>query len=294
MQELGAFDAIFMGAFGDPRVPDMAHAKEILLGARFELDLYVNHRPTRLYHPALSPIKGVESLELTIFRENTEGLYAGHGGIFKKGTPDEVATQEEINTRKGVERICRHAFRFAHERGLRKVLMADKSNVLRFGGDLWQRVFFALAKEYPGIEASHMFVDALCMQLVRRPSDFQVIVTNNMFGDIITDLAAGISGGLGLAPSANVNPESRRAMFEPVHGSAPKYAGQDVANPFGALLSLALLLDWVSLAEAGAALEQAVADCVAAGDTTKDLGGSLGTRAAGGAVLRRLEAAKLG
>jgi 3-isopropylmalate dehydrogenase len=292
MQELAAFDAIFMGAFGDPRVPDMAHARAVLLGARFELDLYVNQRPTRLYHPSLTPLKGVERLEFTIFRENTEGLYAGCGGIFKKDTADEVATQEDINTRKGVERICRHAFEHAKKYGLRKVLMADKSNVLRFAGDLWQRVFFSLAKEYPGIEASHMFVDALCMQLVKRPQDFEVIVTNNMFGDILTDLAAGLVGGLGVAPSGNVNPETGRGMFEPVHGSAPKYAGQDVANPCGALLSAALMLEWIGFGSAGRALEAAVADSIAAGETTRDLGGQLGTRAAGAAVLKRLEAAQ--
>jgi 3-isopropylmalate dehydrogenase len=291
MDELAEFDAVFMGAFGDPRVPDMAHAREILLGARFELDLYVNHRPSKLYHPSLTPLRSVEKLEFTIFRENTEGLYAGCGGVFKKGTPEEIATQEEINTRRGVERICRYAFEFARRNGLRRVLMADKSNVLRYGGDLWQRVFFGLAKDYRELEASHMFVDALCMQLVRRPQDFEVIVTSNMFGDILTDLAAGLVGGLGVAPSGNVNPETRRAMFEPVHGSAPKYAGQDLANPFGALLSAALMLDWIGCADAGRTLEWAVAGCIADGETTRDLGGSLGTRAAGDAVLRRLEQA---
>ncbi len=291
MEELGAFDAIFMGAFGDPRVADMAHAKAILLGARFELDLYVNHRPTKLYAPRLSPLKGVETLDFTIFRENTEGLYAGCGGVFKKGTPDEVATQEEINTRKGVERICRHAFEYAKQKGHTKVLMADKSNVLRFAGDLWQRCFFNLAKEYPGIEASHMFVDALCMQLVKKPQEYQVIVTNNMFGDIITDLAAGLVGGLGVAPSGNYNPQTGRAMFEPVHGSAPKYAGKDVANPAGALLSTALMLEWVGFAKAGEALEKSVAEAIAAGETCKDLGGTLGTAASGDAVLKRLEKA---
>ena len=293
MAELGEFDAIFMGAFGDPRVPDMAHAKEILLGARFELDLYVNHRPTKLYAPHLTPLKGVETLDFTIFRENTEGLYAGCGGVFKKGTADEVATQEEINTRKGVERICRHAFEFAKKKGLKKVLMADKSNVLRFAGDLWQRVFFGLAKDYPEITASHMFVDALCMQLVKKPQEYEVIVTNNMFGDIITDLAAGLVGGLGVAPSGNVNPQTGRGMFEPVHGSAPKYAGKDVANPAGAFLSAALLLEWIGFEKAGLALERAVADCVAAGESCKDLGGMLGTRAAADAMLKRLEQAPI-
>ncbi len=293
MAELGAHDAIFMGAFGDPRVPDMAHAKAILLGARFELDLYVNHRPTKLYHPSLTPLKGIEKLDFTIFRENTEGLYAGCGGVFKKGTADEVATQEEINTRKGVERICRHAFEYAKTHGHTKVLMADKNNVLRFAGDLWMRSFFELAEKYPGIEATHMFVDALCMQLVKKPQEFQVIVTGNMFGDIITDLAAGLVGGLGVAPSGNYNPETGRAMFEPVHGSAPKYAGKDVANPAGAFLSAALMLEWVGFEKAGRALESAVAAAIAAGETAKDLGGTLGTKAAADAVLKRLEKVEL-
>jgi 3-isopropylmalate dehydrogenase len=293
MAELGSFDAIFMGAFGDPRVPDMAHAKAILLGARFELDLYVNHRPTKLYHPSLTPLKGIEKLDFTIFRENTEGLYAGCGGVFKKGTADEVATQEEINTRKGVERICRQAFEYAKKHGHTKVLMADKNNVLRFAGDLWMRSFFELAEKYPGIEATHMFVDALCMQLVKKPQEFQVIVTNNMFGDIITDLAAGLVGGLGVAPSGNYNPETGRAMFEPVHGSAPKYAGKDVANPAGAFLSAALMLEWVGFEKAGRALESAVASAIAAGESAKDLGGTLGTRAAADAVLQRLEKEEL-
>jgi 3-isopropylmalate dehydrogenase len=213
--------------------------------------------------------------------------------VFKKGTADEVATQEEINTRKGVERICRHAFEFAKKHGHTKVLMADKNNVLRFAGDLWMRSFFELAEKYPGIEATHMFVDALCMQLVKKPQEFQVIVTNNMFGDIITDLAAGLVGGLGVAPSGNYNPETGRAMFEPVHGSAPKYAGKDVANPAGAFLSAALMLEWVGFAKAGKALESAVAASIAAGETAKDLGGTLGTRAVADAVLKRLERAEL-
>src|SRR5262245_60753975 len=150
MDELRSFDAIFMGAFGDPRVPDMAHAREILLGARFELDLYVNHRPSKLYHQALTPLRSVEKLEFTIFRENTEGLYAGCGGVFKKGTPGEVPNREETTPRRGVERICRYAFEFARRKGLKRVLMADKSNVLRYAGDLWQRTFFELAREYQG------------------------------------------------------------------------------------------------------------------------------------------------
>ncbi len=202
------YDAIFMGAFGDPRVPDMAHARDILLGARFVLDLYVNARPIRCLDDRLNPLKGFRAadIDFVIFRENTEGSYAGTGGNFKKGTPDEVALQEDISTRKGVERIVRHAFEFAKTRGKKKVCMSDKSNAMRFVGDLWQRTFWEIAKEYPTIEASHLYVDALVMQMVKDPTQFEVVVTNNMFGDITTDLGAALQGGLGMAASGNLHP----------------------------------------------------------------------------------------
>ncbi|MGH9441663.1 MAG: isocitrate/isopropylmalate dehydrogenase family protein, partial [Thermoanaerobaculia bacterium] len=238
------FDAIFMGAFGDPRVPDMAHARDILLGARFVLDLYVNARPVQCLNDRLNPLKGfrAEDIDFVIFRENTEGSYAGTGGNFKKGTPDEVALQEDISTRKGVERIVRHAFEFASKHGKKKVCMSDKSNAMRFVGDLWQRTFQEVAKEYPSIKASHLYVDALVMQMVKDPAQFEVVVTNNMFGDIATDLGATLQGGLGMAASGNLHP-GRISMFEPVHGSAPKYAGTGQANPFGAILTVAMMLD---------------------------------------------------
>ncbi|MEO7795155.1 MAG: isocitrate/isopropylmalate dehydrogenase family protein [Thermoanaerobaculia bacterium] len=286
------FSAIFIGAYGDPRIPDMRHAADILLGIRFQLDLYINFRPCKLYDARLCPLKGKSEadIDFTVFRENTEGAYVGVGGFFKKGTADEVAVQEEIHTRKGVERICRAAFDWAVANGKRKVLMADKSNVMRYGHDLWQRVFFELATEYKHVEASHMFVDALCMQLVRAPEQFEVIVSNNMFGDILTDLGAALQGGLGVAGSANLHP-GRTSMFEPVHGSAPKYAGTGKANPLGAILSTALMLETLGHRAAADEIESAVATSIRAGGTTHDLGGSLTTSEVGDLIARAVSAA---
>jgi 3-isopropylmalate dehydrogenase len=285
MDRFRTYDALFMGAFGDPRIPDMRHAADILLGARFQLDLFANHRPVRCLADRLCPLKDRKAadVDFVVFRENTEGLYVGMGGIFKKGTPDEIAVQEDVNTRKGVERIIRHAFRFAEATGRGKVTMSDKSNVLRYGHDLWQRVFAEVAAEFPGIEANHLFVDALTMQMVKDPTQFEVIVTCNMFGDIVTDLGAQLQGGLGMAASGNINPEGV-SLFEPVHGSAPKYAGQDVANPFGAILTVQMMLEWLGEKAAGAAIEAAVVEAIGAGRCTKDLGGMLGTRATGDAI----------
>ena len=290
-ERLQTFDAILLGALGDPRVPDNRHAADILLGLRFRLDLYVNHRPVRLLDERLCPLKGrtTKDVDFVIFRENTEGLYAGVGGFFKKGTPDEVATQQDINTRKGVERIVRHAFAWARAHGRRRVLMSDKSNALTYGHDLWQRVFREVSAEYADIEASHMYVDALAMQLVKDPSPFQVIVACNMFGDILSDLGAQIQGGLGLAASANLHP-GRIGLFEPVHGSAPKYAGQGVANPIGAILSAAMLLETVGRADEARRIEAAVAGAVRDGKTTRDLGGSLSTSEVGAEIRRRIQA----
>ncbi|MGZ5433056.1 MAG: 3-isopropylmalate dehydrogenase [Thermoanaerobaculia bacterium] len=283
------FDAVYLGAFGDPRVPDMKHAADILLGMRFELDLYVNYRPVKLLDDRLSPLKnkGAKEIDFVIFRENTEGAYVGMGGNFKKGTPDEIAVQEDVSTRRGVERIIRYAFEFAKKTGRKSVCMSDKNNVMRFGGDLWLRTFEDVAKEYPEIEHFHMFVDALTMQLVRAPEMFEVIVTNNMFGDIVTDLGAALQGGLGVAASGNIHP-GRVSLFEPIHGSAPKYAGKDVANPLGAILTAAMMLDYLGFASEALLIEKAVTEAIHAGETTHDLGGSLGTKAAGEAVLRRL------
>ena len=283
------FDAILLGAMGDPRVPDNKHAVDILLGLRFELDLYVNHRPIQLFHEKLCPLKGLgpKDVDFVVFRENTEGPYVMMGGNFKKGTADEIATEIDLNTRKGVERIVRHAFAFAKTTGRTKVVMADKSNVLIHAHDLWQRVFKTVAAEYPGIEALHLYVDNLALQLVRDPKQFQVIVTSNMLGDIVTDLAAGLQGGLGMAASGNIHP-GRVSLFEPVHGSSPALAGKGVANPMGAILSAGLMLDHLGWKEEAARLEAAVRWAVDNDVTTADIGGKLGTRAVGDAISERL------
>ena len=281
------YSAIFIGAYGDPRVPDMKHAADILLGTRFGLDLYINFRPVKLFDKRLCPLKDRDEAEIdfVVFRENTEGAYVGAGGNLKKGTPDEVAIQEEIHTRKGVERIIRAAFEWAVEHGRKAVLMADKSNVMQHAHGLWQRVFAEVSKEYPRIEASHMFADALAMQMVRKPETLDVIVTNNMFGDILSDLGAALQGGLGVAASANLHP-GRTSMFEPVHGSAPKYAGTGKANPLAAILSAALMLDYLGHGEAAARVEQAVGEALRSGQTTADLGGDLTTSAVGDRIAR--------
>jgi 3-isopropylmalate dehydrogenase len=298
------FDAVLFGALGDPRVPSNQHAADILLGLRFKLDLYVNARPTELLHPRFTPLKDrtTSDINLIVFRENTEGIYVGAGGFFKKGTPDEIATQEDINSRKGVERILRHAFHYAstHTRssdGFQRIpgtpsgsagfqpasnakplrlCMSDKSNAMTFAGDLWQRTFKALKPEYPHIDSRHLYIDTLAMEVVRDPAQFDVIVTNNLFGDIISDLASQLSGGLGLAPSGNIHP-GRTSLFEPVHGSAPNIAGKGIANPFGAVLSSSLMLDFLGWPEESAALKASVKSALAANVTTPDLGGTNNT-----------------
>jgi 3-isopropylmalate dehydrogenase len=285
------FDAVLVGALGDPRVPDNRHARDILLGARFELDLYVNYRPVRLLDDRLCPLKGRgrADVNFVVFRENTEGLYAGVGGRFKAGTEDEVAIQEEINTFKGVNRIVRHAFAHAAAHGLTRVCMADKSNAMTHGHALWQRVFRAVASEYPSIEARHLYIDALAMFLVTDPGQFQVIVTNNLFGDIITDIGGALQGGLGMAASANLHP-GRTSLFEPVHGSAPPLAGRNVANPIGAILSVALMLEALGMPGEAARIEAAVTSAVRDGRVTADAGGTLGTRETGDDVAARVRA----
>ena len=276
------FDAIFIGALGDPRVPDNRHARDILLGTRFELDLYVNYRPVKLLHERLCPLKdrAPEDVDFVVFRENTEGVYVGVGGRFKPGTEDEVALQEEVNTYKGVHRIIRHAFEFARANGRRTVCMADKSNAMAAGHALWQRVFREVAPQYPEIAPRHLYIDTLALLLVQDPRPFQVIVTNNLFGDIITDLGAALQGGLGLAASGNLHP-GRTSMFEPVHGSAPPLAGKNVANPMGAILSAGLMLQSLGLVQEGAAVEAAVKHAVVTGHGTQEIGGALGTAETG-------------
>jgi len=292
---LARFDVILAGAFGDPRVKTNIHAKEILLGMRFKMDLYANVRPVRLLDAALCPLKGVEpkDVDFVVIRENTEGVYTDAGGVFKQGTADEIATQEDINTRKGVERIIRYAFEYCKANKKidgtprARVLMCDKSNAMTHAGGLWQRVFKEVSAEYYGITTQHMYVDALCMQMVRDPRQFDVIVTNNMFGDIITDLAAGLQGGLGMAASGNIHPK-RTSMFEPVHGSAPQIAGKNVANPFGAILTAAMMLQHLAMANEADQIEAAVLEAVRQKKTTEDIGGMLGTREAGEWVAKRI------
>ncbi|HMK30169.1 MAG TPA: 3-isopropylmalate dehydrogenase [Terriglobales bacterium] len=289
------FDAVLVGAFGDPRVPTNIHAKEILLGMRFKMDLFANVRPVRLLDAGLCPLKGLEpkDVDFVVVRENTEGVYGDVGGVFKPGTEDEVAIQEDINTRKGVERVIRYAFDLCEtcpkaaggRRG--RVLMCDKSNAMTHAGGLWQRVFQEVAREYPQIKAEHMYVDALCMQMVRDPRQFDVIVTNNMFGDIITDLAGALQGGLGMAASGNIHP-GRTSMFEPVHGSAPSIAGMNVANPMGAILSAAMMLAHLGMRPEAEKIEAAVLEAVRLRRTTQDAGGSLGTKEVGQWVADRV------
>jgi 3-isopropylmalate dehydrogenase len=286
---LREFDAIFIGALGDPRVPDNRHARDILLGTRVELDLFVNYRPVKLLHERLCPLKGRGPAEVNfaVFRENTEGLYVGIGGRFKAGTDDEIAIQEEINTYKGVQRIIAYAFEFAKARGLTRVCMADKSNAMTHGHALWQRVFRETAACYPAVEATHYYIDALAMYMVLDPAQFQVIVTNNLFGDIITDLGATFQGGLGMAASGNIHP-GKTSMFEPVHGSAPKFAGKNVANPIGAISSVALMLETLGLNREAAAIDAAVLAAVVAGEGTADIGGTMGTREAGSGIAKHI------
>jgi 3-isopropylmalate dehydrogenase len=283
------FDAILVGALGDPRVPSNVHAKEILLGMRFKLDLYANLRPVRLLDEGLCPLKNVkpEEVNFTVVRENTEGMYMDMGGTFKQGTSDEVATQEDINTRKGVERVIRYAFEYARRHGRKKVLMSDKSNVMTYAGGLWQRVFKEVAGEFPQIAARHMFVDALCLAMVREPGQFEVIVTNNMFGDILTDLAAALQGGLGMAASGNIHP-GRTSMFEPVHGSAPALAGKNLANPLGAIQSAAMMLAHLGLQKHAERIDAAVLAAVRAKQLTQDVGGSMGTKQVGDWIAKRV------
>jgi len=290
------FDAILAGAFGDPRVPSNIHAKEILLGMRFQMDLYANVRPVRLLDAALCPLRGIEpkDLDFVVIRENTEGVYLDRGSISGQGTDDEVAIQEDINTAKGVRRIIRYAFEYcqrskkADGTPRTRILMCDKSNAMTYAGGLWQRTFKAISAEYLQIKPEHMYVDALCAALVRDPRPFDVIVTNNMFGDIITDLAAGLQGGLGMAASGNIRP-GKTSMFEPVHGSAPPLAGKNIANPLGAILTAVMMLDHLGFQEAAGKIDAAVLEAVRQKKTTSDIGGSMGTKEVGAWIAQRVQ-----
>jgi 3-isopropylmalate dehydrogenase len=293
MAELkGGYDAIFLGAMGDPRVPDNAHARDILLGLRFGLDLYINLRPVQLLESSMSPLRDVQpqDVDLVVFRENTEGVYVGMGGRFKAGTPDEVAIEEDVNTRKGVERIIRAAFEHARTRRRRRVTLSDKANAMPHAGALWRTTFAEVGAEYPDIERNAVYADALAMDLVLNPSRYDVIVAPNLFGDILSDLAAALVGGLGMAPSASLHP-GRIGLFEPVHGSAPDLVGTGRANPLAAIMTAALMLRFLGHDDAANLVEQGVRSVVSQRHTTPDLGGGLTTAEVGAAVcgeIRRL------
>ena len=284
------FDAILFGALGDPRVPSNRHAADILLGLRVKLDLYVNARPVELFHDRLTPLRdrSMDDVKFMVFRENTEGLYVGVGGFFKKGSPDEVAVQEDVNSRKGVERIIRYAFEYASKNQLKRVCMSDKSNAMTFAHDLWQRVFKEVRQEYPDLESRHLYIDTLAMEVVRDPRQFDVIVTCNLFGDIVSDLGAQLAGGLGLAPSGNIHP-GRTSLFEPVHGSAPNIAGKGIANPLGSILSAGMMLDFLGWTAEAAKLKLAVRDAIKENVVTAELGGSKQTVEVGDWIAKRLE-----
>lgn len=264
LSELKTFDSIYLGAIGDPRVQPGMLEKGLLLKLRFELDQYINLRPVKLYDSRFCPLegKGEKDIDFVVVRENTEGLYCGSGGFLKKDTLDEVAVQESINTYKGVERCLKYAFDYAQKRNKKKeVTLCGKTNVLTYAFDLWKRTFDKISKEYSDIKTDYAHVDATCMWMVKNPQWFDVIVTDNMFGDIITDLGAMIQGGMGIAAGGNVNPEGV-SMFEPIGGSAPKYTGKNVINPLAAICSLSLLLDSLGESEAALKVEQAVVKVV--------------------------------
>src|ERR1700745_1907703 len=263
LEEIRGHDAILLGAVGDPTVPSGVLERGLLLRLRFELDHYVNLRPVRLYPGVVTPLAGVrpESVNMVVGREGTEGPYTGAGGVLRKGTDAEVATQESVNTSYGVTRVVRYAFDLAAQRSRQHLTLVHKTNVLTYAGDLWQRIVDRTAKEYPGVSVDYCHVDAATMFLVTQPERFDVIVTDNLFGDILTDLGAAVAGGIGLAASGNINPErTAPSMFEPVHGSAPDIAGKQKADPTAAILSAAMLCEHLVLAAEAARIEQAVAD----------------------------------
>jgi len=289
MAELRQMDAIYFGAIGHPDIKPGIMERGVLLRMRFEFDQYINLRPIKLYDSRFCPLKDKkpEDIDMVFVRENTEGAYVGMGGIFKKDTPDEVAVQEDINTRKGVERCIRFAFEYTQKRARKNQLtMCDKSNVLTYGHDLWQRTFKEVGKEYSGIKQNHAFVDALGMFMVRNPEWYDVIVTNNMFGDILTDLGAIIQGGMGVAASGNINPEGV-SMFEPVHGSAPQYTGKNVANPIAAIAAVSMMLDYLGEKKAAARIENAITQVITRGSLkTLDLSENPGTAGMGDLVAK--------
>jgi 3-isopropylmalate dehydrogenase len=287
LSELKGHDALFLGAIGHPDVTPGILEKEILLRIRFELDQYINLRPVKLYEGVETPLKnkGPEEIDFVVIRENTEGLYTGSGGFLKKGTADEIAVQESINTRKGVERCLRFAFDFTKKRNRdNKLTLCGKTNVLTFAFNLWERTFHEVAKEYPQIKTDYAHVDATCMWMVKNPEWFDVIVTDNMFGDIITDLGAMIQGGMGVACGGNINP-SGVSMFEPIGGSAPKYAGMNIINPLAAILAGGMMLEFLGESQASEAIENAVTKAIRNDLRSMDAGKmGMGTREIGDLV----------
>ncbi|MBW1971695.1 MAG: 3-isopropylmalate dehydrogenase [Deltaproteobacteria bacterium] len=260
LEELRKMDVIYLGAIGHPDVKPGILEKGILLKLRFSLDQYINLRPVKLYPNVETPLKdkGPDDIDFVVVRENTEGLYVGAGGFLKKGTPDEIAIQESINTRKGVERCLRYAFELTKKRNkAKKLTLCGKTNVLTYAFDLWERAFYEIAKEYPDITTDYAHVDATCMWMVKNPEWFDVIVTDNMFGDIITDLGAMIQGGMGIAAGGNINPEGV-SMFEPIGGSAPKYAGKNVINPLAAISALQMMLEYLGEEKAASKVEKGI------------------------------------
>jgi len=291
VKELRQHDAIYLGAIGHPDVKPGILEKGILLRLRFELDQYINLRPVKLYEGVDTPLKnkGPKEIDFIVVRENTEGLYAGAGGVLKKGTQDEIATQESINTRKGVERCLRFAFQYTQKRNKsKKLTLCGKTNVLTYAFDLWERAFYEVAKEYPDISTDYAHVDATCMWMVKNPEWFDVIVTDNMFGDIITDLGAMIQGGLGIAAGGNINPEGV-SMFEPMGGSAPKYTGKNVINPLAAILAGGMMLEFLDQQPAADSVEKAVQKALKENIKSLDAGKmGMGTRELGDLIVRNI------
>ncbi len=289
LTELKQYDAIYLGAIGHPDVKPGILEKEILLRTRFELDQYINLRPVKLYEGVETPLKnkGPEEIDFVVVRENTEGLYAGAGGVLKKGTKDEVAIQESINTRKGVERCIRFAFEYTQKRNKgRKLTLCGKTNVLTYAFNLWERTFYEVAKEYPDIKTEYVHVDATCMWMVKNPEWFDVIVTDNMFGDIITDLGAMIQGGMGIACGGNINPTGV-SMFEPIGGSAPKYTGKNVINPLAAILAGAMMLEFINEKKGADIIEKAVQKAVKEKIKSLDAGKmGMGTKEVGDLIVK--------
>ena len=283
------FDAIFLGAIGHPDVKPGILEKGILLNLRFALDLYINLRPVKLYPGIATPLKdkGPEEIDFIVVRENTEGLYAGSGGFLKKGTPDEIAIQESINTRKGVERCLRYAFEYCQTRNAsKKLTLCGKTNVLTYAFDLWERVFQELGDDYPDVERDYAHVDAICMWMVKNPEWFDVIVTDNMFGDIITDLGAMIQGGMGVAAGGNINPQGT-AIFEPIGGSAPKYTGKNLINPLAAIMAGHMMLGFLGETEAAGVVEKAVMKTIENHMKSMEAGKmGIGTREVGDLVVK--------